>query len=515
MTDAPDAYRSAVSASFPRCYLPLNNLTDLVPGRPPATATGAVAFGVEDPWGRAAAARFSGNSGTNVWSHVDLPAPVLLATYPLTIESWFRNRGAAVGDATLVQVAAGAAQLLWRPDYANGGPLYYGSDLFAPPFSEALGGLWHHLAVTIDTAGAGAVYLDGVRVRVASAIAALPMVNPFAVIGARAGGAWGSSADVCHVALYDRALPAPEIAAHYAAGTPDTGSSACVRRAWLSLPGGRTMPLDGRGYFLTSLDLGAPTVRDVTQNRPDQHGIDDRTMYMGGRVVSVVVTALATAGARIDEVASAFGPYMVPDVRPVLHYVLDRADNPERTLTLRASAYSWPVVGPTQRDVSLQWVAADPVARSATVQSATAWSGSSTAAGRSYSLAYNRSYPAGGGAPVAGRIQSAGDVAVRPVVTLYGPLSHGVVTLTQDGATIGVLPMAAPARIDAGRWWTIDTAAHTATDDAGASVLASLDWSALAWPVVGAGTPATMALAGDGTTHVTQAVATWQDGYLW
>ena len=45
---------------------------------------------------------------------------------------------------------------------------------------------------------------------------------------------------------------------------------------------------------------------------------------MGTRVVSADITALAGAGARIDDVADNFAPFMVPSARPVLHYVLDR-----------------------------------------------------------------------------------------------------------------------------------------------------------------------------------------------
>ena len=45
---------------------------------------------------------------------------------------------------------------------------------------------------------------------------------------------------------------------------------ACVRRAWLALPDGRTIGLEGTGYFCSSLDLGYPAVREVTNPRPMQ-----------------------------------------------------------------------------------------------------------------------------------------------------------------------------------------------------------------------------------------------------
>ena len=134
----------------------------------------------------------------------------------------------------------------------------------------------------------------------------------------------------------------------------------CIRRAWLTL-GALTMPLEDKdaGYYCTELNLGYPEVRDVVNNRPDQHGVDDRTAYFGSRIVSANITAQQ---APVDAVAASFAPFMVPGVRPVLHYVLDRPGTPERAFTVRASGYSWPVTGSRRRDIQLQWVAADPVA---------------------------------------------------------------------------------------------------------------------------------------------------------
>jgi hypothetical protein len=277
------------------------------------------------------------------------------------------------------------------------------------------------------------------------------------------------------------------------------------------------MPLEGRGYVCQSLDLGAPVIREVTQNRPDQDGIDDRTLYMGGRTVTAAITALAGAGARIDEVASAFGPYMIPSARPTLHYILDRGANDERTMVLRAAAYGWPIVGDNQRDISLQWIAADPIAWDALGQSATAWTGTGANAGRAYALTFNRAYPAQGSAAVPGTIATAGDVPVRPMFLLYGPLSNGIVQIQADNGTVGLLEMIGTARIDAGHYWAIDAAAHTAwlDEDPTQSVLSQLDWDHLVWPTVTPGWPGHMTITGTGTSQVTQCQAQWADGYLW
>src|SRR5215831_18145121 len=134
--------------------------------------------------------------------------------------------------------------------------------------------------------------------------------------------------------------------------------AACARTAWLTLDT-RTVYLEDltKGYFCTELDLGYPEVREVMSNKPDAAGADDRTNLFGARVVSANITAAASAGAVIDDVADSFAPYMDPAARPVLHYVLDRPGTPERTLTLRAAAWSWPIAGPYDRDIHLQWVA--------------------------------------------------------------------------------------------------------------------------------------------------------------
>ena len=93
--------------------------------------------------------------------------------------------------------------------------------------------------------------------------------------------------------------------------------ASCARRAWLTL-GARTLLLEdpSSGYFCTSLDLGYPTVRAVTNNRPDDDGIDD--------------------------VADNFAPFMVPSARPVLHYVLDRAGTARELLRTLEEAFGLP-----------------------------------------------------------------------------------------------------------------------------------------------------------------------------
>jgi hypothetical protein len=295
----------------------------------------------------------------------------------------------------------------------------------------------------------------------------------------------------------------------------------CVRSAWLVL-GSQTILLEDptRGYFCQSLELGSPEVREVISHIPDADGADDHTMFMGQRTVTAQITALAGAGARIDDVADNFAPYMVPHVRPVLHFVLDRPGAAERTLVLRAANYAWPIAGPYQRDIQLQWVAADPVVRDPTTHTVTALSGASSGPGRTYPLTFNRVYPAGGGSPSTATLSTPGDVPMRPLLRVYGPIVGPRLALalsTAAGLRNQAFNFAPSYTIDAGHWVDVDCLRRTVYRDSDPTqnVINQVDWSTSVWLYV---TPlpdtATLSFAGSGASGVTQVQAIWQDGYL-
>jgi hypothetical protein len=295
----------------------------------------------------------------------------------------------------------------------------------------------------------------------------------------------------------------------------------CARSAWLDLYGDGTvtLPLENvaGGWFCSVLDLGYPEVREVIANRPDTNGAIDRTSLMGARLITAEVKAELGAGARIDDVADNFAPFMVPAARPVLHYVLDRPGAAERTFTLRAVSYAWKVDSPVERDIQLQWKSADPVARDPHTQTVTALAGSTGGTGRTYPLVYARTYPTGGGAPSSGTIISPGDVAVQPLVNVYGPITGPVVTFTPSSGPVSRVAFVASYRIDAGHYVAVDTVNKTAYLDGpdGTSVLAWLDWFNTTWPVLPvAPASTTMGLTGASTTGSSQAQAVWRDGYL-
>jgi hypothetical protein len=293
----------------------------------------------------------------------------------------------------------------------------------------------------------------------------------------------------------------------------------CVRSAWLTL-GSLTVGLEGPGWFCPSLDLGFPEVREVVSNRPDQDGIDDRTQYFGARAVTADITALAGAGARIDAVAAQFAPFMVPSARPTLHYVLDRPGSPERTMKLRAAGYSWPIAGPSQRDIQLQWVADDPAALDPAEQTVIAYRGSSSAAGRLYNLTFNRIYPTGGASPSTGHMVIGGDLPVRPRLRIYGPVTGAQVDMapgTAGGPKAISVAFLNSFTIGAGHYVEVSTANRTAylDGDASQSVIASIDWYRSVWGVLPANTTSYLTfIIGSTTSGITQVQASWHDRYL-
>jgi hypothetical protein len=269
--------------------------------------------------------------------------------------------------------------------------------------------------------------------------------------------------------------------------------SGCARRAYLML-GSSTLLLEDftAGYMCQSLDLGWPVVREVKNNRPDQDGIIDRTQYMGERVVTAHIIAIASAGARIDQVAQSFARFMAPSARPVLVYRLDTPQAVERQLTLRGAGYSWAVAGPSQRDIQLQWIAADPVARDPASKTVSATPSAS------------------------GLINTPGEVPIRPLFRIIGPITAAVVTLSPPVFPPWKLAFVSGFAVAAGHYIDIDTNARTVYLDGDHSQprLSSIDWTQSSWQWIPPGVDTTMTLSGSGTSLTTAVYATWQDGYL-
>ncbi len=389
---------------------------------------------------------------------------------------------------------------------------------------------WHHVALT-NSGGFGqyaalTLYRNGIIVATTNTSAPpLEMDGFWHLLQGGANASLGGS--LCHAAVYNRALDQAELLAHFTATSapppePPVGGG-CVRKAWLTLDDGRMVGLEGPGWFCQKLDLGSPTVREQVNNRPDLDGTTDQTKS-GNRAVCrrhppPPARRRGPGGTR--SASQSRSGLVHPAARPTLHYVRPRR-NPERTLLLRGTAYSMPIIGDNQRDIQLQWVAPDPRARGAEVNSATAWAASGTP-GRVYNRTYPWSYPSGSSGAVSARLVSGGDMNFRPHLRLYGPISGAAVTFIPDltpGDTTkwAQIIFLNSFTISAGQFVSIDSENHTAylNDDVTQSVLNQIDWNHLRWPDL-APLPNgwTMQLSGlQPITGATQVEATWQDNYF-
>lgn len=605
-------YDAAVRASAPLGYWPLGvDASDAL-----GTFDGApagVTFGVPGP-GDGLAAGFTWASGASV---VMSPAPLYGSSDALTIEWWSNPNDTAPW-------ANGCVEWSDSPEVYGvmtfaGSPMrcaYWNEVNYFPDVPLDLG-IWHHWAlVWSSTDQRGRLYRDG-WLYLDTDMPQVLGVGGYMLLG------WsGFAGDLAHVAVYSRALPAPEIGAHWQAmstaaapsrptmasfsptdprtgesvrftitgdrldlatqiyfpqlgedstmrpasslviesaqklhgtvridtpglydigleqwgvgvyrygnvvtfsdPTPPVRPSQFQRSAWLVL-GDMMRPLDDLvgGWVCTELDLGGADVRDVTNSAPDRHGIDDRTQFLGGRVVTASITAVPDGRVPLDDIVQGFGPYMDPAARPELHFRTMSADGLERVLTLRASAWSAPMGVPISREFQLSWVAPDPIIRSAQVNTETAWSGSSVVGGRAYDLSFDRSYPPDSGGPVTGSIVTKGSLRVAPLLRIYGPISDPQVwlfPLSGHGDVYWLIQFQSGYRIDAGHFVELDCDKRTIyfDGDTDQNQLGLLDWvRSVVWPELPVAPDSTaMALQGTNTAGSTQVQAIWQDRYL-
>ena len=520
--DMPSAYRDAVLASSPTAYWPLSDpVGSIAVGELVANLSGLVHGGVTfttpDPWQKPAAAYFDGSTGfiVDMLSRDFDPEA-------WSIEVWYRT---AVGPATLMEFNAGQDALVgsYTPSLFVGATgnlsvfAYGGSVGQIADDADTRDGAWHHVVATLDGPNL-ILYRDAVAVAQTDQAAPLELIGYWHIgNGLHAGWLTGN---LCHVAVYLHALSPDDVLAHYSAGqapAPPVVPADFDRKAWLVLDE-LSVPLDNLdgGWLCTQLDLGSPDVREVTNNRPDAHGLDDRTRFLGGRVVTADMIAFPNSQNPLDAIVSRFAPFMNPSLRPELHFTLMDGTQRERMVRLRANGFAAAMPQPISRVFQLSWVAADPLVYDAVVQTVIAWSGSSTPSGRVYDLVHDRTYPLGAGGPIPATIVNGGDAAIAPLLRLFGPITdpriylQGTLDRTQWSVTFQH-----GFRVDAGRYIDIDCARHTATADDGTNSLGQLYWpGSVLWPAVAVGDSGQLQLMGTSTTGTTQVQAIWQDRYL-
>ena len=122
---------------------------------------------------------------------------------------------------------------------------------------------------------------------------------------------------------------------------------------FLLVVGDDTLDLDDpdAGYAIQSVELGAPSTRDVSNDRPNSDGNYDQTAYVGARAVTVTVEVLPGPTSRqtlIDQVARFLHP------RSRIDLLLDtERGGPVRRLRVRPDQFSAPMEAPWHVAMSL------------------------------------------------------------------------------------------------------------------------------------------------------------------
>lgn len=305
----------------------------------------------------------------------------------------------------------------------------------------------------------------------------------------------------------------------------------CHRRAWLTLDDGSSIELEDQdaGYACSELNLGWPDIRDVVNNRPDQDGTIDETQFFGARVVSANLVAVASWGTRtIDDIARSFGPYLVPSVRPMLHWIMDTPEDDylERTLVLRAQGYSSPIVGNDQRSIALTWVAPDAIAYDATLRRAIVWADATRQGGRKYPLIYDdeagnerdRRYPVMTGGGELGSMYSNGDVPVWPIIRMYGPGDDPIFTAMSSAGSQIFVQIALNAHLSQGQYVEVDLLRRSATlytpGLATTNAMAQINWHLTQMGAIPPRQTVLLSYRANNPDYTSQAVVMWRDGVV-
>lgn len=220
--------------------------------------------------------------------------------------------------------------------------------------------------------------------------------------------------------------------------------------------GERVLELRGEGprgaYRVSRLDIGFPSVRAVTQPRPDADGEDDTTVRYGAAAVSLDLMLLPRGGT-LRALLDGLRAFCHPSARP---YLVVEQDGEQRRIRLRVDQQSAPITNPSHQQVQAVWRAPDGVMEDLTEQ---IWISNAVEAGeggRAYPRAYPLSYAAS--SPV-GSVTGiyAGTADVWPVLRLYGPSDTPRVEHQATGDRL-LFP---GLTLLAGDWLEIDCRNHT------------------------------------------------------
>lgn len=200
---------------------------------------------------------------------------------------------------------------------------------------------------------------------------------------------------------------------------------------------GRLELTEANGFVVTSLDLGWPTVRAVSNNRVGANGADDTTAFYGPRAVSLEVGVFAPddrTASRRDRMSRLLA-YASPARRAVLVFWDD--DGVPQRVSLRGESVTPPPRRPvgTAVTVMLAWSAPDGIVeeleqRTVKVSAFAATGGP----GRTYPRRYPIRYPVRASAGSQDVVN--GTEPAAPIYRLWGPCVNPRLVNVETGAEV-------------------------------------------------------------------------------
>ena len=184
------------------------------------------------------------------------------------------------------------------------------------------------------------------------------------------------------------------------------------------------------GYFITRLDFGYPEVRAVVDSRPLADGTDDRSRFLGARVVTMELQTRGDRQTKMDELA----PFLAPRNRPFLFFP---APEGERRVQLRPRMRNAAWEGPPERlRMILQWDAPNGTTETADLESVLIPAAVPVEPGIAFDWTFPLVFPAAG-TEGATEVDTIGHASCPPVFVMHGPCTNprieSLTDLREDG----------------------------------------------------------------------------------
>jgi hypothetical protein len=185
------------------------------------------------------------------------------------------------------------------------------------------------------------------------------------------------------------------------------------------------------GYVPQGLQIDAANTRVVSENWTDRNGANDTTLYNGSRAVTFTVALLPErVGTSEQALREELGLWLNPALRPRLQYQLEATDA-ARSVVVRydqGAGFTVDFTQPSFTGMAIGWVAPSGVTEATDdVTVSVAPGGNQVELGRSYSLSFDRTYPAQTPSGT-GFVVNDGNTAVFPLIRLYGPCTNPIIT---------------------------------------------------------------------------------------